>query len=199
MLKSTNYLLLSLLIVILASCNQPKTDDTNENSDSNSSEVNSIKQNNQIALELHDKLMNYFSEDWMERESDPDLYPDYYGGSFIDNNGVFVIALTQNTENIKALLEQALESDNFKVESVRYSYKEMLRVMDSIDEFLVNNSIPDDHIVLANFAGAYPDVMENRVKVLLNEVNQNIINSFKRDVTNSQLVIYEQGEIPELF
>lgn len=199
MLKSTNYLLLSLLIVILASCNQPKTDDTNENSDSNSSEVNSIKQNNQIALELHDKLMNYFSEDWMERESDPDLYPDYYGGSFIDNNGVFVIALTQNTENIKALLEQALESDNFKVESVRYSYKEMLRVMDSIDEFLVNNSIPDDHIVLANFAGAYPDVMENRVKVLLNEVNQNIINSFKRDVTNSQLVIFEQGEIPELF
>lgn len=199
MLKSTNYLLLSLLIVFLASCNQPKTDDTNKNTDSNSREVNSIKQNNQIALELHDKLMNYFSEDWMERESDPDLYPDYYGGSFIDNNGIFVIAVTQNDENIKALLKQALESDNFKVESVRYSYKEMLRVMDSIDEFLVNNSIPDDHIVLANFAGAYPDVMENRVKVLLNEVNQNIINSFKRDVTNSQLVIFEQGEIPELF
>ena len=75
----------------------------------------------------------------------------------------------------------------------------MLRVMDSIDNFLVDSSIPDDHLVLTHFAGAYPDVMENRVKVLLTEVNQNIINSFKRDVTNSQLVIFEQGEIPEFF
>ena len=41
--------------------------------------------------------------------------------------------------------------------------------------------------------------MENRVKVLLTDMNQNIISSFKRDVTNSQLVIFEQGEIPELY
>lgn len=199
MMKSTNYIFLLLIIVILASCNQQKSNNTNTNIDSNSSEVNSIKQNNQFALELHDKLMNHFSRDWMERESDPDLYPNYYGGSFIDNNGVFVITVTQNTENVKELLKEALETDNFKLESVRYSYKEMLRVMDSIDEFLVDSSISSDHIVLVHFAGAYPDVMENRVKVLLTEVNQNIISAFKRDVTNSQLVIFEQGEIPELY
>ena len=199
MLKFTNYILLSLLIVSLLSCNQQKSNNSNNTTDKNSSEENLIKQNNQIAIKLHDKLMNHFSSDWIERESDPDLYPDYYGGSFIDNNGVFVIALTKNTENVKELLKEALETDNFKIESVRYSYKEMLRVMDSIDNFLVDGSIPDDHLVLTHFAGAYPDVMENRVKVLLTEVNQNIINSFKRDVTNSQLVIFEQGEIPEFF
>ena len=199
MLKYTNFIFLSLIIVILTSCNQQKNNNNNSNTESNTSEVNSLKQNNQVALQLHDKLMNHFSIDWMEREAHPDLYPDYYGGSFIDNNGIFVIAVTQNTENVKELLKEALETDNFKIESVRYSYKEMLRVMDSIDEFLVNSSIPDDHIVLAHFAGAYPDVMENRVKVLLTEMNQNIINSFKRDVTNSQLVIFEHGEIPDLF
>ena len=199
MLKYTNFIFLSLIIVILTSCNQQKNNNNNSNTESNTSEVNSLKQNNQVALQLHDKLMNHFSIDWMERESDPDLYPDYYGGSFIDNNGIFVIAVTQNTDNVKELLKEALETDNFKIESVRYSYKEMLRVMDSIDEFLVNSSIPDDHIVLAHFAGAYPDVMENRVKVLLTEVNQNVVNSFKRDVTNSQLVIFEQGEIPDFF
>ncbi len=199
MMKSTNYIFLLLIIVILSSCNQQKSNNTNSNLDSNSSEVNVIKQNNQVALELHDKLMNHFSRDWMERESDPDLYPNYYGGSFIDNNGVFVITVTQNTENAKELLKEALETDNFKVESVRYSYKEMLIVMDSIDEFLVDSSISNDHIVLVHFAGAYPDVMENRVKVLLTDMNQNIISSFKRDVTNSQLVIFEQGEIPELY
>lgn len=199
MLKITNYIFLSITILILASCNQQKSNNSNSNSDNNSIEENSIKQNNQVALELHDKLMNHFSRDWIERESDPDLYPDYYGGSFIDNNGVFVIAVTQNTENVKELLKKALETDNFKIESVHYSYKEMLRVMDSIDNFLVSSSVSDDHIVLTHFAGAYPDVMENRVKVLLTEVNQNVVNSFKRDVTNSQLVIFEQGEIPDFF
>ena len=199
MLKSTNYILISLLVVSLLSCNQQKRNDTSNTTGDSTSEVNSIKQNNQFSLVLHDKLMNHFSEDWIERESDPDLYPDYYGGSFIDNNGIFVIAVTSNTENVKELLKEALETDNFKVESVRYSYKEMLRVMDSIDEFLVDSSISSDHIVLVHFAGAYPDVMENRVKVLLTDMNQNIISSFKRDVTNSQLVIFEQGEIPELY
>ena len=199
MLKSTNYIILSLFIVSLLSCNQQKSNNTNNTVDNDTSEVNSIQQNNLIALELHDKLMSHFSEDWIERESDPDLYPNYYGGSFIDNNGFFVISVTSNTANVKELLEEALETDNFNIETVRYSYKEMLRVMDSIDEFLVDSSVPQDHIVLSHFAGAYPDVMENRVKVLLTEVNQNIINSFKRDVSNSQLIIFEQGDIPDLF
>ena len=148
---------------------------------------------------MYDKLMNSFGKDWMERESDPDLYPDYYGGSFIDNNGNFVIALTNNSQKVQELLKEALETDKFKTETVQYSYRQMLRVMDSIDEFLINNSIPDDHVVLSHFAGAYPDVMENRVKVLFTEVNQSIINSFKRDVINSPMVIFEKGEIPELY
>jgi hypothetical protein len=41
--------------------------------------------------------------------------------------------------------------------------------------------------------------MDNRVKVLLTEINNDIINSFKRDVTNSPLIVFEQGEIPELY
>jgi hypothetical protein len=105
MLKSTNYAFLLLVTIILASCNQQKSNNNSSNTDGNSSEINTITQNNQIALELHDKLMNHFSRDWMERESDPDLYPNYYGGSFIDNNGVFVIAVTQNTENVKETLK----------------------------------------------------------------------------------------------
>jgi hypothetical protein len=96
-------------------------------------------------------------------------------------------------------LTDILGTDNFKIETVRYSYREMMRVMDHIDDFLVNSSIPNDHPVLIRFAGAYPDVMENRVKVLLTEVNDDIISTFKKDVSNSPLIIFEQGEIPELY
>jgi hypothetical protein len=75
----------------------------------------------------------------------------------------------------------------------------MMKVMDEIDNFLVSSNIPDNHPMLEKFAGAYPDVMDNRVKVLLTEINNDIINSFKRDVTNSPLIVFEQGEIPELY
>ena len=199
MIKSVNYIYTLILIISLISCNQQNRENNKDSENDNTEETNTIAANNKLSLEMYDKLMNSFGKDWMERESDPDLYPDYYGGSFIDNNGNFVIALTNNSQKVQELLKEALETDNFKTETVQYSYRQMLRVMDSIDEFLINNSIPDDHVVLSHFAGAYPDVMENRVKVLFTEVNQNIINSFKRDVINSPMVIFEKGEIPELY
>ncbi len=199
MIKPVNYIYTLILIISLISCNQQNRENNKDSENDNTEETNTIAANNKLSLEMYDKLMNSFGKDWMERESDPDLYPDYYGGSFIDNNGNFVIALTNNSQKVQELLKEALETDNFKTETVQYSYRQMLRVMDSIDEFLINNSIPDDHVVLSHFAGAYPDVMENRVKVLFTEVNQSIINSFKRDVINSPMVIFEKGEIPELY
>lgn len=199
MIKSVNYIYTLILIISLISCNQQNRENNKDSENDNTEETNTIAANNKLSIEMYDKLMNSFGKDWMERESDPDLYPDYYGGSFIDNNGNFVIALTNNSQKVQELLKEALETDNFKTETVQYSYRQMLRVMDSIDEFLINNSIPDDHVVLSHFAGAYPDVMENRVKVLFTEVNQSIINSFKRDVINSPMVIFEKGEIPELY
>ena len=199
MIKPFNYIYTLILTISLISCNQQNRENNKDSENDNTEETNTIAANNKLSLEMYDKLMNSFGKDWMERESDPDLYPDYYGGSFIDNNGNFVIALTNNSQKVQELLKEALETDNFKTETVQYSYRQMLRVMDSIDEFLINNSIPDDHVVLSHFAGAYPDVMENRVKVLFTEVNQSIINSFKRDVINSPMVIFEKGEIPELY
>lgn len=151
------------------------------------------------AMKLHDKLMRSFSEDWMERESDPDLYPAYYGGSFIDNNGTFVIAVTGNPEANRQRLVEVLGTEDFNVETVQYSYRQMMQVMDRVDAFLFNASIPEDHPVLIRFAGAYPDVMDNRVKVILTSVDQEAIRAFKRDVSDSPMVVFEQGEMPELF
>ncbi|MDD2931279.1 MAG: hypothetical protein PHO39_06360 [Fermentimonas sp.] len=200
MKKTAVYLVLSLTLVSLAACNKQKDNNNSiQESENYPESINSETTQNINALALHDKLMASFSDDWIERESDPDLYPEYYGGSFIDNNGNFIIAVTGNMDKNREYLTDILGTDNFKIETVRYSYREMMRVMDHIDDFLVNSSIPNDHPVLIRFAGAYPDVMENRVKVLLTEVNDDIISTFKKDVSNSPLIIFEQGEIPELY
>ena len=154
--------------------------------------------NNEQAMKYHEKLMEHFSADWMERESDPDLYPVYYGGSFIDNSGTFVIAVTGNQEENRQKLSVILGGDDFKVETVQYSYRQMMQVMDKIDAFLADNTISQEHPVLVHFAGAYPDVMDNRVKVILTTMNQAVISAFKKDISDSPLLVFEQGERPSL-
>lgn len=189
------YLFLSLLLVALSACNQKGSNPQTHSSVTSEQPLS----NDQHAMELHDKLMRSFGEDWMERESDPELYPSYYGGAFIDNNGTFVVAVTGNREATNRHLIEVLGTDNFQVESVQYSYRQMMQVMDHIDAFLFNTSIPDDHPVLSRFAGAYPDVMDNRVKVILTEVSDEATRAFRRDISDSPIVVFEQGEMPELF
>src|SRR5690554_3492930 len=110
MAKPGIYISTLILIISLISCNQQKRDNSKDSGVNNTEELNSIAANNKLSMELYDKLMNSFGKDWMERESDPDLYPEYYGGSFIDNNGNFVIALTSNIQKVQGLLKEALET-----------------------------------------------------------------------------------------
>jgi hypothetical protein len=193
------FLSISLLLIGLNACNHQKDNNLNQNSEGYSEASNPTTVQKIDATLLHEKLMSSFSDDWIERESDPDLYPEYYGGSYVDNNGNFVIAVTGNADRNREALKEILNTENFRIETVSYSYRQMMKVMDEIDNFLVSSNIPDNHPMLEKFAGAYPDVMDNRVKVLLTEINNDIINSFKRDVTNSPLIVFEQGEIPELY
>ena len=200
MKKSAYYLIISLFLIGLVACNQQSNNKRSvQNPQEYSEDINSASAQNIDVMALHDKLMSSFSDDWIERESDPELYPEYYGGSFVDNNGNFVIAVTGNVDKNREYLINILETDNFKIETVRYSYRQMMRVMDDIDSFLTNSTIAENHPVLERFAGAYPDVMDNRVKVLLTEINDEVISSFKKDITNSPLIVFEQGEIPEMY
>ena len=192
-------LIISLFLFSVA-CNEQKKKNTEspvtETAAANQSEITADK--NERAMVYHEKLMEFFGADWMERESDPDLYPEYYGGSFIDNSGTFVIAVTVNPEGNRQKLGVILGGDDFKVETVQYSYRQMMQVMDKIDAFLSDVSIPQDHPVMLHFAGAYPDVMDNRVKVILTEMNQSVINAFKKDISASPMLLFEKGELPAL-
>jgi len=194
-------ILFSTILLISVACNQQKKNTAEDNVTAPAiaadSAANSAK-NNEQAMKYHEKLMEHFSADWMERESDPDLYPDYYGGSFIDNSGTFVIAVTGNQEANRLKLVDILGGDDFKVETVQYSYRQMMQVMDKIDAFLADNTISQEHPVLVQFAGAYPDVMENRVKVILTGMDQAVISAFKKDISDSPLLVFEKGERPAL-
>lgn len=192
-------LMITAILVVFSTmaCNrQSKKNEKNDTSPSTIVQANASL--SQSAEKMYEKLLSSFGNDWMERESDPDLYPDYFGGAFVNNNGIFVVAVTSDTEENRKRLKKILGTDHFTIETVQYSYKQMMKVMDNIDHFLMDSSVPEDHPLLGSFAGAYPDVMGNRVKVLLTKVNDSTIAIFRKDVINSPLIIFEQGELPSL-
>lgn len=194
---TTHLFFISILIIfVAAACNKQhkKSDGTRV---AVSAPANTESQAGQSSDKLFERLMTSFSDDWMEREAAPTLYPSYYGGSFTNSDGTFVIAVTGNREEYKKQLADILGTDNFKVETVQYSYRQMMEVMDRIDAFLMNSTVSENHPLMDSFAGAYPEVRENRVKVLLTKVDDTTIRLFQRDVVNSPLIIFEQGDLPE--
>lgn len=193
---------LSAFIFLAAACTNAKKSDGNAASETQtqpSPHAADYNANAAVANELFEKLMTKFSPDWMEREGDPSIYPSFYAGSFISDQGKFVIAVTANTEQNRKTLADMLGTDDFIVQTERYSYADLLRVMNSIDVFLSDSSIAEDHPVLVNFAGAYPDVVDNCVRVTLLEVNERITSAFKRDISNSPTVVFEKGDRPVLY
>ena len=77
MKKFVFQLILSLFFASLIACNHKSnnSNNSNKNSEDYSGEINSTSDSNIDATILYDKLMTSFSNDWIERESDPDLYP----------------------------------------------------------------------------------------------------------------------------
>ena len=192
MMKKRIHLMLHLLavILILSACKQ-QTGNTGQN-------MESFGKNESESMEMYNKLMSSFNPDWESQDPAPEEYPEYFGGAFIDNDGKFVVCIVGDTTQYRNKVSEIIGSDDFVVESCTYSYREMMQVMDDIDSFLSDESVPHDHPFIANFAGAVADVFENRVVVRLLEVNDQIVQSFKNDVSNSPAVKFEEGEMPEM-
>ncbi|MDD2243065.1 MAG: hypothetical protein PHY69_04085 [Dysgonamonadaceae bacterium] len=148
-----------------------------------------INKNAEIADSLNEMLLNFFDKDQRI-----EFFPDYYGGSYIDDKGNLVVLVTKDSDINKSDIAQIIKNENFTVLTVNYSYKKISSVMDSIDAFISNYSIPNNHIVLQYFTGAYIDVMQNCVVMQFSILMPELIYSFKKNVTDSSVVKFRKNE-----
>jgi len=125
------------------------------------------------------------------------IYPDFYGGSAIDSDGMPVIFIVESrleeaySHNvIGALLETGL-----RYRFVMYSYTELRITQFEIsgiigERFWAYQCIYSNNV---SFIGA--DVLNNGVVVFLSEYNEQMINGFRRYVYDSSMLILRQGRI----
>ncbi|MFA6701867.1 MAG: hypothetical protein WCR12_03275 [Dysgonamonadaceae bacterium] len=173
MKRLVSSILLLIFVVIIAQAQTPEQ----------------IKSNGEKSVEINETLLSFFDKDQRI-----EFFPDYYGGSYIDDKGNLVVLVTKDSDIKKSDIAQIIKYNNFTVLPVNYSYKKISSVMDSIDAFISNSSIPNNHIVLQYFTGAYIDVMQNCVVMQFSILTPELIYSFKKNVTDSSVVKFRINE-----
>lgn len=118
----------------------------------------------QEGAEDYQKLMDHFNG----------IYPDWYGGAYLDSSGWLVVQLVEDKDPADKSLElQVLDwtgSDNVMFSSCKYSLAHLNELMDRL------NALPDEDPKCGDVMASWArDEMNNRVIVTLTEANDHIL------------------------
>lgn len=122
------------------------------------------------------------------------LYPDNYGGTYINENDELVIQLVRNEKNINSLKynsssgEISLDDSVIK-EYVEHSYNDLNDINDLITKYFLKNGVKN-----TNFVANYVDVFSNKVIVELKNISLEEQEKFKNEVIDSDLIEFKLGE-----
>lgn len=110
------------------------------------------------------------------------LYPENYGGSYLDKNGNFVVLIVEGreTDNLNFVPKGAV------TKSCKYSYNELLNVIEVLKEY----KLSDNRDIYNNFLVFYIDDKLNRIIVELTDFSLNAQQAFKENVSNSDAIIF---------
>lgn len=139
------------------------------------------------ALNIYETLNTSF----VSTRSGSKIYPDNYGGNYLDENGNFIVLVVENKKDLKSSL---IIPDGAIIKYCKYSYQELLDVMD----VLVNYKPEKNEKIYDNFPVAFIDEKLNRIVVQLVDYSETAIKEFKEYVSDSDAIIFTKNEsIPQ--
>lgn len=140
------------------------------------------------ASAAYDELMNSFPQ---SKSTGDRVYPDYYGGAYINDEGRLVVYVTDLN---KAPSLMSVDDNNAIIyQECEYSYNELNDTMDTLNEYKFSNLDSD----IANNFNSYALLdKENRVEVRLDEFSEEKIQEFKDAVFDSDTIIFVEATQP---
>lgn len=116
-------------------------------------------------------------------------YPDYYGGSYINEDGKLVVFLKGEVKNAKATLIKLIGDNDIIYIKGNYSYTELNNVLTKISLFIDSKKNPQ---IADNIKYYYLNDFENNVVVELDRSNEMEIKEFKSEVANFSGIVFKQ-------
>jgi len=119
------------------------------------------------------------------------MYPYYFGGMYIDEEGNLVVLQVESPYDSEI---GSRFSDDIIVKMVEFSYNEIMMIHNQLTRIFTN-----EYLKYPNLAGSWTDIINNRVVVTLFEYNDEAISNFKENVSQSPLIVFEEYEILNLY
>lgn len=114
---------------------------------------------------------------------------EHYGGGFIDEAGNLTIMVKGDTSYGEKIVGNK-NSAKVKYQKCKYSLAELDAVMDIINDYAIKNK----NATSANLSAWCVSETKNAVEVFLYDTTSSAIAEFKANVTNSDAIIFLQGE-----
>lgn len=131
----------------------------------------------QGANEKLTKLLKHYGENM----------PDYFGGGFIDDKGNLVINIKGNLKNGRIKVNNIIGRENVRFLSTKYSNKELIDIMDYLNEFAQN---PENKKITSNLSGW--SQMEDHIEVCFKKMDKNSEGDFRKYILNSEAIRFKE-------
>lgn len=178
------YCLIGLLVLIpmgLVSCSEDEVLTEVNTQSEPALQVNTEEK----ALETCSKLMEAFKK--AATRGANSIYPDYYGGCFINDQKELVVLTTE--ENGEMQIMSLVNADNIVFKSCKYSYNYLKQVIAELNNYQQNN----DNDISNNFLVYYLSESQNAIIVEMQECYPSKIDEFKRNVSDSPAIQFKQA------
>ena len=119
------------------------------------------------------------------------VYPDYYGGGYVDDEDHVVVFVKGKPEDFVDEFQQRAGSKDVIVLSCEYSYNEMVALVDSLNILFLDDALCDE----LGWTGIAIDTKKNRVLIDLLPLTERAKRRFRERICRSGVIEFERGGI----
>jgi len=121
------------------------------------------------------------------------VYPDYYGGAFIDDDGHLNIRIKGNASQKRRAFQEitkATGAEDFRVLDARYSYDELNHTMNMLNELFYKKAQTKEFDC---WAGHRLSEEENCVVVEIFDLDEENASLFRKQIPTSEIIRFENS------
>ena len=157
-------------------------------------EQESLSQYDSEFLENHDSsVIDYqkMLDSFLKTRSGDIIYPEYYGGAYIDDEGDLIVYTKYPAIAEFNLANATSGSIDFEIKAAEYSYNELNDMMDLLNDFKEKNN---NSKTARNFNTYWLSDSTNEIVVALEDMSPNRIMQFRKQVVDSPMITFQQAE-----
>lgn len=152
-----------------------------------------VKKNNNLLHQMRQSIVQTnpaIDPDTIER-----YYPDYYGGSYLNDKGQLVILVTDDTEEIKQKICSFAGSDDIIFEPARFSYAQLEKIQSDVMQQKSRLSAQSNNPALRRLAedivACHLNDRYNHITVDIKHLNDEKVQLFKQAISDSEALVFE--------